>query len=604
MIDDVGAFIARHEALARAARKALPQDESPFVATMRVETNGRVRDVLLGDRGHVGGGIVRIDHAAAPLAEVFWGVEPGDDYAIDVDDRTLEGALVDRALVRFDGGALVEVVADGRRWRRREGRWVEDAAPAMPGFGGPRRAGRFVGLDALDAEQRAAVEGPPGPLCVVGEAGSGKTTAALHRLVRLLRGRDLRAAVIVPTAGLAVFAAQQLERLGAPGVPVHVFDDWAWQQAARCVADWPARRAQDATAAVVDLKRSPRLLPELADLATALDAGVDRGRRADLIHLFGDSARMTRVAAGMPAGAVAEVGEHTHVQFSDPAEVAWSHVDAARLATVDRRLIDDGTPMQDAGTADVEDAAVVLELDRLLGGRASAKLRRYDALVLDEAQALAPIELMLVGRCVRPGGSLVVAGDAGQHMGPADTFGGWDAALAALGAADARRVALSTVYRSPPSLAAWARRLVEPGPAVEVPPDGIVVVHRAWHRCHLERWIIDGIEATSDGSVAVITRDAAGARRWAAALDRAVSVRHAPEGVPPGGAGVAVLPVAHARGLEFDVVIVPDADGRWTDAPADRRALYVAATRAAGRLVLATVGRFSPLLRDVEARAV
>lgn len=595
-------IVTRHLELARAARRALPDDPAPFAGTMRVRRGDRTRDILLGDTAHIGQGVVRIAHTSAPLAEVFYGTEPGDDYAIEIGDRVVDGTLLDRCITRFDGGRLVELLDGERRHRLVDGRWRVTPAPLPEPFDGPRRAGRFVEPEQLDPVQRAAVEAPPGPALVIGEAGSGKTTVALHRLVRLARlvGPDARIGVIVPTPGLARFAARQLDRLGRPDLGVLTFDQWAWRRARRAFADWPARRSRDRTPATDDLKRHPDLLPEIADLSGRLPARPVR--RADLIHLFGDAVRMARATARLPSGTAAAVLEHAKVQFADPTEVAWRHVDPERLATLDARLIDDGTPMQDAGTADPADAAVAFELDRCVAartGRRPARLARYDVLLVDEAQALTPIELRLIGRAVGPGGSLIVSGDAGQHMGADGSFAGWDETLAALGAAGAPRWRLPAVYRSPPDLAAWARRWVEPGPPAPMPP--AVVCHRAWHTCHLHRWVFDVIERWSVGSLAVIVRSASAARRWARLLDRVVPVRFDPDGAPPDGAGVAVLAVAHARGLEFDGVLIPDADARWSTARADRRALYVAATRTAARLMLAAVGRFSPLLGDVEA---
>lgn len=595
-------IVTRHLDLAHAARRALPDDPAPFAGTMRVHRAGRVRDILLGDTAHIASGLVRIDHTSAPLAEVFHGVEPGDDYAIDVGDRTLEGTLVDRSLVRFASGRLVELVTDGVRHRLVGDAWLTTPEPGPAPFDGPRRAGRFVEPDQLDPTQRAAVEAPPGPALIVGEAGSGKTTVALHRLVRLARarGRNARVAVIVPTPALARFAGRQLDRLGRPDVTVATFDEWVWRRARRAFRDWPTQVSRDMTPATDDLKRHPRLLSEIADLAASLPERPVR--RADLIHLFGDSIRMARAAEGLPSGTAAAVLAHAQVQFADPTEVAMRHVDPEQLATLDARLIDDGTPMQDAGTADPADAAVAFELDRLVAeriGRSPPRVRKYDVLMIDEAQALTPIELRLLGRAVANGGSLIVSGDGGQHMGADGSFTGWASTLAALGVPDAPRWHLPTVYRSPPDLAAWARRWVEPGPPVPVPAS--VACHRAWHACDLHRWMFDVIERWSVGSLAVIARGVGEARRWARLLDRVVPVRFDPDGAPPDGGGVAVLAVAHARGLEFDGVIVPDADARWSTAGADRRALYVAATRAACRLMLGTIGAFGPLLADVEA---
>lgn len=606
-------WLARH--LALAAR--WPREAPPYVATMRVESGGRVRDVVLGDGGRMGS-VVQLDYATAPLAEVFYGGRPGEAYEIEVGERVVEGVLIDRALVRWADGALVEVEGDEIGLRRGADGWVafEPRRPRL--VPGPRRAGGAVAFEALDAEQRAAVEAPAGEAVVVsGEAGSGKTTVALHRLAWLRRraeaaGRRCRALVVVPTASLGRLVEHQLARLGLPDVPVQTFDDWAWRAAKRAFDDWPARRGQDASAGTIALKRHPALLSEVAAIAAGIAPG-ERGRRAHLIELFGDSVRMARVAAGLPGGALGETLEHTHVQFSDPAEVAWSHVDAARLRTIDRRLIDDGTPMGDAGTADVEDAAVLFELDRLLAvrdGRAAARPRRYDVLVIDEVQALTTVELRLLGRAVAPGGAVVAAGDEGQHFDEGVGFGGWDGVVDALrpGGAAPRRVRLRASYRCPPALAAWARRWVDDrvdmaygsdrsAGEASAPDAPTLSGLRAEHRCPLALRLIEALDALPAGcSAGVITRTPAAATAWAALLDRGVAVRSAPDGDLRPGAGVAVLPVAWARGLEFDVVVVPDAGPSWAETLADRRALYVAATRATGSLLLATVGRWSPIL--------
>lgn len=609
-------WLDRHLALAA----AWPREAAPYVATMRIESGGRARDVVLGDGGRMVGRVVQIDHATAPLAEVFYGGRPGEAYEVEVGERVVEGVLVDRALVRWAGGALVEVEGDEVCLRRGVDGWAAVEPRRLRLVPGARRAGGAVAFEALDAEQRAAVEAPAGEAVVVsGEAGSGKTTVALHRLAWLRRraeaaGRRCRALVVVPTASLGRLVEHQLARMGLLDVPVMTFDDWAWRAAKRAFDDWPPRRARDASAGTVALKRHPALLAEVAGLAAGIAPG-ERGRRAHLIELFGDSERMGRVAASVVGGALGETLEHTHVQFSDPAEVEWSHVDAARLRTIDRRLIDEGTPMEDAGTADVEDAAVLFELDRLLAqrdGRPAARPRRYDVLVVDEVQALTAVELRLLGRAVAPGGAVVAAGDAGQHFDEGVGFAGWDAVIAELlpGAAPPRRVRLRASYRCPPALAAWARRWVD-GTAGKAPGsgDGSTVGEasrpgaptlswlRADHRCPLALRLIEALDGLPAGcSAGVITRTPAGAAAWAALLDRGVTVRSAPDGDLRPGAGVAVLPMAWARGLEFDVVVVPDAGPGWADTLADRRALYVAATRTTGSLLLATVGRWSAIL--------
>ena len=66
----------------------------------------------------------------------------------------------------------------------------------------------------------------------------------------------------------------------------------------------------------------------------------------------------------------------------------------------------------------------------------------------------------------------------------------------------------------------------------------------------------------------------------------------------PAPAGVTVLSsVRGVQGLEFDTVILPDATAlSYPDTPADRRALYVALTRARRAVTLMAVGAPTTLL--------
>ena len=60
--------------------------------------------------------------------------------------------------------------------------------------------------------------------------------------------------------------------------------------------------------------------------------------------------------------------------------------------------------------------------------------------------------------------------------------------------------------------------------------------------------------------------------------------------------GATVLSVHMSKGLEFDQVILPQADGETYSSEFDRNLLYVACTRAMHQLALTCTGTFSPLL--------
>jgi RecA/RadA recombinase len=463
---------------------------------------------------------------------------------------------------------------------------------------------------SLDAAQRRVVELPRGRAALVlGEAGHGKTTVAIHRLARLAKEDPaLRAVVVVPGEGLRRLIERALVRLGVDA-PVVTFDRFARAQARRAFPDLPRRESVDATAATIRLKRDPALRVAV-DAIAARDATVidddPEGlptARAALQHLFGDRTLLERVVAAsegrVPAHAIDETLDHTRVQFGLTSEEAWAHVDdRARLVPVDRRALDDGTPDADAGALDSEDYAVLFAIDRARAKRTGARPaapRRWDCLVIDEAQELAPIELALLGRSVKTRGTLVVAGDADQLLDPAVTFEGWDATMRRLRRADHERVVLDVGYRSAPQVAALARSIrAGSGPA---PGEVASFDDEASLATRLAADLAAATEANARATIAVIARSPLFARRLAARLRAHLPVRLVLDGAFSFAPGVDVTTVDQVRGLEVDRVVVPDASrATYPDDPASRRALYVAVTRARADVTLLAPGAPSPIV--------
>lgn len=476
---------------------------------------------------------------------------------------------------------------------------------------------------------------PPGrPLLVLGEAGHGKTTVALHRLAHLWRtlarstGETAsRVAMIVPTEGLARLVQPLLRRLGVD-VAAQTFDRWAAGQARRLFRDLPRRESEAAGPLVVRLKRDPAVRAAIAELGLQPPARVDddpdapvrrsraRASRGDLQHIFGDRLvleALARASGSITPRMIDEVLEHTRVQFSRTAEEEWSDVtDRARLVSVDQRPMDEGTAAGDAGSLDVEDYAVLFELDRVRAerlGEPPARPRLYDVVALDEAQELAPLELALIGRSLAPGGSLVVAGDADQQTDPTTVFAGWGSTMRELGCDDYEIAQLDIGYRCPPAIAKLARRIAgAPEQAIdetEAGPPGAEPVGLAFGgERELAAWLGHDVSELRrldpKASIAVVCRTPSMARRLTAALGPVVPVRLVFDGRFLARGPVQVSVVDEVKGLEFDFVIVPDAtDVHYPETPAARRALYVAATRARHQLVFAAAGTLSPILNGL-----
>jgi hypothetical protein len=477
----------------------------------------------------------------------------------------------------------------------------------------------------LDPAQREAVMLPSGRhLLVLGEAGHGKTTVAVHRFAQLWRlsRAPLRAAIVVPAAGLARLVQLLLRRLGAD-VEAQTYDAWARSEARRAFRDLPRRESDLLAPPIARVKRDPALRIALVELARRPPGRIDDdfdarptrsralARRADLQHLFGDRALLEAVArasGSITPRMIDDTLDHTRIQFLLRAEHEWSHVtDKKRLVAVDGRALDEGTQTADAGTIDVEDYAVLFELDRLRADRmgcAPTGLRAYDLMLIDEAQELAEVELAMVGRSVPEGGTLIVAGDADQQTDITTTFAGWESVMHGLGREDYAVARLDVGYRCPPEVAAFARAIRDETSVVSGGAKPLGIATLAFEDAEaLARRLAPEILAFADrdrrASVAVICRSPLFARSLASALRKQeVPVRLVFDGsfLPRGP--VQITTVEETKGLEFDVVIVPDATAKdYPDTLFSRRALYVAVTRARHQVVLAHVGRPTPLVR-------
>jgi len=613
-----------------------------YAAHLRlISEGGDTTDVLFGAgatlRATPSSSVNLVDWQRSPWTRVLLSCGEGDGYELRSRGEVVTGKVVERNLVRFEGRELIEIVTGERRLLRSRGGFVPASRPGRSFLDRSRAARKrprsLIDVD-LDPAQQGAVALPAGQsVLLLGEAGHGKTTVALHRLRHLLATASfpMRAAVLVPTEGLRRLIQPLVRRLGID-VEVMLYETWAKGQAEGSFPDIPGVESQNATAGVIRIKRDPALRPILERLAKRRPGRVNddrdasgvrskaHARRGDLQHLFGDRALMRELALAsrqrIGAAAVDEVLEHTHVQFSERAEKEFAHVvDRERLIAVDRRAIDAGTPMEDAATIDTEDYAVLFELDRLRALRRKqppTEPRHYDCIVLDEAQEFAPLELALIGRSLAPTGTLIVAGDADQQVDPDVSFESWEQTTRELGAAAYERIILEVGYRCPPAVVALGRAVLERGSPPEAAPaapaaDDRPIFHHFDNELLLVDWLAGELRELSRldrrATSCIICRSPLTARRLHGLLRFGATVSLVLDGRFVFGPTGHVTTVEQVKGLEFDYVIVPDASaGTYPDDAPARRALYVALTRARHQVLLAAVGPRSPILERTAER--
>ncbi len=619
--------------------QAVPDRRSPYLAHLRIREGGISKDYLLGHASlvDVGAGVRIVDWRAAPVARIFYTYREGDTYEEDFPGRVAEGVVEARRVLIIAGGTLRQIVGDGVALERGpDGRWVsgERAGLALqPGGAGTAARAGSLGVGAglhgtrhagpgditalLDAEQYAAITAPPErPLLVLGSAGSGKTTVALHRMARIAavdpeRYPLSRMRVVVPEEGLARLSARLLEPLGAGGDSVRTLDAWAVELYRRVFGEPPPRLAEP-PALVSRFKRHPELFAALRNRCARLrweDTALPKLRRR-LGVLFTDRPFLTQVvqASGgdLPMGVVEETVRHTLLQLAESPDKALRGIDKERRRAIDDQPLWAGTPDELARTLDVDDLPILLCL-RAFGGALEKPPEALEMvhLVLDEAEDFALFELHVMGKLLGKTRSVTLAGDEAQQT--AGGFAGWTSSLATMGVSSQGAVScrLEVSYRCPRPVVELARRVLgslAPESPARAAREGAPVGRfrfpdQAQAQLFLAGAVRDLIEREPRASVAVIASGAASARRFHELIADLPESRLVLQGEFSFAPGIDVTDVENAKGLEWDYVVLPDVSAEgYPLTDESRRRLHVAITRASHQLWVVSFGVASPLL--------
>jgi DNA helicase IV len=611
---------------------ALPDWRAPYFAHLRIREDDGVRDYCLGRASFVEStkGVRVVDWRFAPVARVFYRYRQGDSYEEEFPGRVAEGVVEARRVVVMRDGVLTRILGPELALSRdASGRWVESAGAATlaggagtsaragtlgVGYGATAKQGREADISALlDREQfeLLAATGDK-PLLVLGSAGSGKTTVALHRMATLAfeekaRFPPSRMQVVVPERGLARLCEKLLAPLGLGEVSIKTLDAWAADRFHAAFGTRPPRLCTDTPPAVARLKRHPalyhalgqRLLRKQDKAPTSLPA-----LRRELAELFTDRSFLGAIiqsARGqLPTPAIEETVRHTLRQIAAPQDAENAGTDPDRLASVDGRSISEGTPEEIAGTMDVEEIPLLLFLR---AGSAAPSGATVSHLVIDEAEDLSLFELAVLGRQLTHERSVTLAGDDAQET--LGSFAGWGEALAALRTPEARTCRLQVSYRCPLPIAELARQVLgplAPDSGTLAGRDGAAVGRFEFPaEAHASLFLVDALRDLLDrephASVGVICRNPETAQVFYRLLEDLPAAKLVLDGEFSFQPGVDVTDVANVKGLEFDYVIVPDASGAtYPHNDEARRALHVAVTRASHQLWIVSPGAPSPIL--------
>ncbi|HEY5956667.1 MAG TPA: ATP-binding domain-containing protein, partial [Polyangiaceae bacterium] len=448
-------------------------------------------------------------------------------------------------------------------------------------------------------------------LLVLGTAGSGKTTVALHRLARIAHQQPkefpLReCGVIVPEEGLARLARRLLAPVGAKAEQVQTLDHWAITLATAVFGRLPPR-CSDAPGVVVSLKRHPALYMALREQFQTLKPNqlTWRSLRRRLSELFSDRGFLSNVVArshgGIASSAIEETVRHTMHQLADPVSVQLAQITDPRMKqALDGQALDVGSAEELAGTVDVEELPIILFLKAWRDGIAASHLAH---LVIDEAEDMSPFELYVLGTLLREPISVTLAGDEAQQTH--SSFRSWDFSLECLGLPSAPICRLMTSYRCPRPVTLLAQRVLghlASGDAIATAREGAPVGRFQFDvESQADLFVVESVmelcRAEPEASIAIVLCSAEAATRFHALFREPGDARLILEGDFGFDAGIDVTHVDSVKGLEFDYVVLPDVSAKhYPETDDARRRLHVAITRTAHQLWLVSAGEGSPLV--------
>ncbi len=460
------------------------------------------------------------------------------------------------------------------------------------------------------------------PLLVVhGVPGSGKTQIGQMRVAYLVTdaavdpSRRLKAdacLILSPSHALVDYMEAVLPSFGVRGVQQESIDEWL---AAYAGVDLP-EAASDPRRGLPAFARAQE-----AWLEARVQAGLGRLASADAVT--GDGWQIGQedlqlAAAAMTQDAYEEMRRALRERIARPAKervlrslsIGWDDSDKNRYREVEtqidhaaERLVDRHLPQLaplDAQLQLLTEMRQEPQIGRgdlpalgfwrlLLSGR---RLRGLHHVVVDEGQNVAPLAYVVLRRAV-PQATFTILGDLAQRDPLLTGLGDWGE-LAGLGFAEPQVRYLGINYRSTPAIVALLNIL---GPKMDLPFRPIDAVEReappvvdveVAQDLDMAEVAVRLLQALPHSTAAILCADAQRLPALRKIAERAAFAQ---------GREPFLGTRTDAAGLEFDLVLVLDADARSLPAAPDAASdLFVLASRAQNRVLLLHQGPLTPLV--------
>jgi DNA helicase-2/ATP-dependent DNA helicase PcrA len=221
-------------------------------------------------------------------------------------------------------------------------------------------------------------------------------------------------------------------------------------------------------------------------------------------------------------------------------------------------------------------------------------------LVIDEAQDEELLHIAIL-RDLCPYARYTILGDVNQSIGKPADISMYQQISAILGKGKTTFATMEKSFRCTEEIWRFSAKFLAPGMAGQCfsRSGEEPVVHRAASLSMMDDMLTEEVAACKEkgyGSIGLICKTEKDAFIVYERLKSRMALRFIHHDSVAELKGTIVLPIFMAKGLEFDAVLVCDADQEHYRTEDDKRLLYIASTRALHRLNLYYVGEISPLL--------
>lgn len=286
--------------------------------------------------------------------------------------------------------------------------------------------------------------------------------------------------------------------------------------------------------------------------------------------------------------------------FSDPIQIKqWIDEEIPEgLAEICQLTLE----MLDRGNLFYEDATPFLLIKELIQGFQTNSSIKH--VLVDEAQDYSPFQFEFLKRLF-PLARMTVLGDFNQaifsHAREMDDF---HTVMSIFGKDDTEVMNMTRSYRSTKPIIEFTRKLIPNGERIipferdgERPVLTRINTHTELHLSITSK--VTTLRSLGYNSIAIICKSAEESKHAFEALSNIKDIKLLTNSSIEYEQGVVVIPSYLSKGIEFDAVIIYDASEQVYGDESLRRLFYTACTRAMHYLQLYSVGKPTPLLKNV-----